>query len=905
MASQDRRATIVRSKLNRPRLSPRHVPRARLVDRLELRRDRRLTLVCAPAGSGKSTLLSEWASASERRAAWVSLDEHDADPCVFASYLLAAVGSLFPGVAFETTDLVRAPGPVPPEALAASLANDLDQIADDYLLLLDDYHLVAGPEIDALLTSLLRHPPGGLHLAVASREEPAWPLAAHRAKGDLQEIRFDDLRLTDEESARFLRASLPEVADDELVAAIQTEADGWAAGVQLLAMAFEGASRDHAALLAGLGQHDSVHDYLLAEVLGRLPTADQERLLRLAVVRRFDAALCEELCRGTAVGDAPGWGERFLLDLRERNPFVVGLDPQQRVFAFHHLMRRFLLRRLEQLHGEGAVHDLSRRASAWLAARGAVDEAFDLALAAGDAAMAGALVADHRLDLYHLEDFGRLAQWLGRLPAEVRVSNPELLLAAARIATVNCQYPEAVALLDRADDLMATARLSPEDAAVAVGEWLTLRGVLDFWRGDGEALMRHALRARELLPERCTHLRGMLHIGIASAHLLLGRPDDAAAYLEAHLARTPPDASAYASLLQMQCHLAWLDGRLTELEATARRLLAVTDDLALPDQHALAEHFLGCVRWSRNDLPAARDHFAAAVDARFTMRLNWWCHACGGLALTLDALGRPDEAAQVLAEARAFLLDRQAVGLSPLVAAYEAELARLRGRDDTAAEATVDRATAARTVLALGIVDPPLVRARALVLDGGDAPAADDAMDILRACRDRLKSRRLGREAEALDLLAAYRRGEHDRALDRLDGLVVDAAAERDVRLFVDLGEPMAQLLRRLAARPHTARGVTRLVAAFAPAGRDAADLQAGLPEPLSDRELEVLAALAGHKSNKEIADDLYIAPSTVKRHTLNIYRKLDVGDRRSAVRRADQLGLLAAVLATGVRDPS
>ena len=904
MASQDRRTTIVRSKLTRPRLSPRHVPRSRLVDRLELRRDRRLTLVCAPAGSGKSTLLSEWVSISVRPSAWVSLDEHDADPGVFVSYLLAAVGGLFPGLAFETADLLRAAVPPPPEALAASLANDLDRVADDYLLLLDDYHLVAGPEIDALLTALLRHPPGGLHLAVTSREEPAWPLAAYRAKGDLQEVRFDDLRLTDEESARFLRASLPEVASDELVAAVQSEADGWAAGVQLLALAIEGAGDDRAALLASLGQHGSIHDYLLAEVLGRLPAVDQERLLRLSVVRRFDVALCEELCRGIAGGEAPGWGERFLRDLRERNPFVIGLDPQQRVFAFHHLMRRFLLDRLAQLHGERAVRDLSRRASAWLAARGAVDEAFDLALAAGDAAMAGALVADHRHDLYNREDFGRLAQWLGRLPAEVRGSNPELLLASARIATVNCQYPEAAALLDRADDLMAGADLSPEDVTVAAGEWFALRGVLDFWRGDGETLMRHALRAQELLPEHCAHLRGMLHIGIASAHLFLGRPDDAAAYLAAHLARTPPDASPYASLLQMQCHLAWADGRLTELEATARRLLAVTDDLALPDQHALAEHFLGCVRWSRNDLPAARDHFSAAVDARFTMRLNWWCHACGGLALTLRALGSPDEAARVLADARDFLLDRQAIGLTALIDAYDGELARLQGRDDAAS--VVDRVASARTVLALGIVDPPLARARALLLgDEFDAAATDDALAVLRACREGIGGRRLEREIEALEVLAAHRRGEHDLALDRLDRLVVDAAAERGVRLFVDLGEPMLQLLRRLAARPHAARGVSHLIAAFAPAGRAASDFQAGLPEPLSDRELEVLAALAGHKSNKEIADDLYIAPSTVKRHTLNIYRKLDVGDRRSAVRKADQLGLLAAVPAAGVRSPA
>ena len=189
---------IVVTKLSPPRLHRDHVPRHRLVDRLEAGSDRTLTLICAPAGSGKSTLLAEWLGATGRPSGWISLDERDNELVVFLGYIMAAVRAIFPAVSLATRDLLQALTPLPVAALADSLANDLDRLPDDFVLVLDDYHVITDPQIHELLQQLLRHSPARMHLAVAARAEPPWPLVRLRARGQMTELRYEDLLFTPE-----------------------------------------------------------------------------------------------------------------------------------------------------------------------------------------------------------------------------------------------------------------------------------------------------------------------------------------------------------------------------------------------------------------------------------------------------------------------------------------------------------------------------------------------------------------------------------------------------------------------------------------------------------------------------------------------------------------------------------
>ncbi|MFN8661532.1 MAG: LuxR C-terminal-related transcriptional regulator [Thermomicrobiales bacterium] len=283
------------------------------------------------------------------------------------------------------------------------------------------------------------------------------------------------------------------------------------------------------------------------------------------------------------------------------------------------------------------------------------------------------------------------------------------------------------------------------------------------------------------------------------------------------------------------------------------------------------------------------------------MRLMWWTQAAGLLALTHQALERPADARQEVEDAKAFLLERHAMRLLPHIGAFQAELDRRQGRLAEAV-AWARHVEPVPLTWALSCVEPRVAQVRALLADEA-ASAWDQAALLLAELREfcaRMPNRRLSLEVEVLTALLADRRGEGDAALSALLHAVQAAEPDGWLRLFVDQGDAMEHLLQQLGAKGTAPLAVKRILATFPlhPAGRPELG-QAHLPDPLSDRELEILALLSARESNKEIAARLYIAPATVKRHTLHIYRKLDVNDRRQAVARATELGLLPALQIT------
>lgn len=886
---------IIASKLHPPLLSSRYVPRQRLIDWMNEGSDRPLTLVCAPAGAGKSSLVSEWAASIASPIGWISLDAGDNEIDTFLRYALAAVRSLFPTLPLRSEDLLRSLDTPPVETLAVTFSNDLAQIGADFTLVLDDYHVITNPLIDEMLLLLLRHPPSGMHLVVASRANPPWPLATLRARGHLAELRFADLRFTAEESAALIRHALGDALSEDFVAVMHEETEGWAAGMQLMTLVARHED-GQARILGERGVSKDLAAFLLDEVFARQSPRIQTRLLQMSILGRFRGSLLEAVCDGGEEPEESGaWGKAFLTSLEQLNLFTIALDDSNEYFRFHHLFQRFLTERLHERCDPARIAALHRQASAWFAAHGLIEEALAHALAAGDTAIAADLVASHRHDLYNKEQFSRLTRWLRLLPVTAKEGHPELLLAEARVATLNWRFTEAAVLLDHAKRELERAPRQTERVEAAWGELAALQGMIDLWAGNAEQLLAGAQRALALLPPDAGHLRGMAHTGHAAAYWLRGERDQAWSYLEEQLASTSLQLPVFTVLLQTQSFLRWLDGDLTNLLVSAKRLLAVSQDLDLPEQQALAHYFIGTVLYARNDLAGAQRELLAAVTARFTLRLMWWTQAAGLLALTEQALGRHMAASETLRDAQDLVIERHAVRILPNVGAFQARLDVFQGRlaeaGAWAAQVEPGPLTWAHTAL-----EPRVARAQVyLAQEGASSIAAAAALIAeLRGFCERVPNPRLFMEVELLAALLDDRRGDHAAALERVQRVVLEAEPEGWVRPFADLGEPMERLLRKLAAARVLPQAVARILDAFPTRGQGRIVNQRGLVEPLSERELEVLAFLGARDSNKEVAARLFITPSTVRQHTLNIYRKLEVNDRRAAVARACELGLLS-----------
>src|SRR5438876_3623365 len=223
---------ILATKLYIPPLRPNVVSRPRLLERLNEGLHRKLILIAAPAGFGKTTLISEWVEGIERPTAWLSLDEGDNDPIRFLTYLVAALQTIAATIGEGVSGALHSPQPPPPEAILTALLNDLTTISDDFVLVLDDYHVLDAKLVDQALTYLVEHLPPHMHLVIATREDPPLPLARLRARGHLTEVRAADLRFTPSEAAAFLNQVMGLNLSVEDIAALEQRTEGWIAGLQ-------------------------------------------------------------------------------------------------------------------------------------------------------------------------------------------------------------------------------------------------------------------------------------------------------------------------------------------------------------------------------------------------------------------------------------------------------------------------------------------------------------------------------------------------------------------------------------------------------------------------------------------------------------------------------------------------
>ena len=362
---------LLETKFYPPR-SPRDlVPRPRLRDSLVRGTASKLILVSAPAGFGKSTLLAQWlddwldaepaADATERAAAWLSLDRDDNDPASFWTYVIVALRTAVPGIGGSALGLLEAPQPALIQTVLTTLLNDLGALERDAVLVLDDYHVIESREVHEGMAFLIDHLPPRLHLVIASRADPALPLARLRARGELAETRAAELRFTPDEAAAYLNGlmGLRLTAGD--VAVLEGRTEGWIAALQLAALSMQGRD-DTAGFIAGFAGDDRyILDFLVEEVLQRQPARIQAFLLQTSVLGRLSGPLCDAV---TGQGD----GKATLEALDRGNLFLVPLDDRRRWYRYHHLFADVLHARLldEQ---PGDLPELHRRASSTVTCR--------------------------------------------------------------------------------------------------------------------------------------------------------------------------------------------------------------------------------------------------------------------------------------------------------------------------------------------------------------------------------------------------------------------------------------------------------------------------------------------------------------------------------------------------------
>ena len=900
---------LVTTKLRAPRPRSNLVARQRLSEALAAGEGRILTLVSAPAGFGKTTLLTEWAkgwSARGGSVAWVSLDGSDDDPARFLNYLVGAVRSVEPSFGEGILASLRSPGFSPVEALATALVNELAELPQEIVLVLDDYHEISARPIHSLVSFLLEHLPENAHTVISGRADPPLPLPRLRARGQVAELRAADLRFTPDEAAAFLNDTMGLELSADDVAALEGVTEGWVAALQLAALTMQGRGDVSGFVEAFSGSNRHVLDFLTEEVLDRQPEDVRRFLLETTVLERMSAPLCDAL---TGRND----GQLMLEKLERENLFVVPLDDERRWYRYHRLFADFLRGRLAREEPEGPA-TLHLRASEWYEGNGQAAEAVRHALAAEDHERAADLVERVVGEMWFRGEAATLLGWLEALPEGAKRRRPRLLLEQATALMWVGRLDGVEPLVREAERVVgAAAGGSAEGYPSGAGD-IHRRYLMGYaaaaraWhanlRGNPQEGIGFARQALALLPDD-PGPRTFAALSLAAAYSSAGKLEAASGAFSEAAELGLASGNVYGTLEAMghRAGLRMALGHLLEAEDILRRALELASERGDDTLNAAGEvHVrLGELLYEWDALGPAETRLTEGVRlAGRTGQIGTLVDGYVSLSRLRQARGDPDGAIEAARGAERLARGSGVGRLVAEAAAWKSRLHLARG----------ELATAISEWERMGVGDgaPILVReveqitrARLLVARGEH----EDALPLLSNLREVVQAAgRTGREIEVLNLkaLTLRARGERERAVGTLTRALALGESEGYVRSFVDEGPEMAALIsevlgarQRGRMRPSdrvSARYLAKLMAAFEQeAATPATDEH--LAEPLSERELEVLALIAAGESNREIAARLFVSTSTVKSHVNNLFRKLHARNRTQATARAREMNLL------------
>jgi LuxR family maltose regulon positive regulatory protein len=918
--------TLLRTKLYVPPLRPNLVPRSQLIERLNqgLPLGHKLTLISAPAGFGKTTLVSEWVAGNERTAAWLSLDEGDNDPIRFLTYLVAALQTIGGDIGERVLGKLQSPQSPPIKSILIALLNEISTIPDSFILVLDDYHFVDAQSVDSLitvdnvLTFLLDHLPPQMHLVIATREDPLLPLARLRVRGQLTELRAADLRFTPSEAPEFLNQVMGLGLSAEEVSSLETRTEGWIAGLHLAALSMRGRGDIPTFISAFAGDNRYIVDYLVEEVLQRQDDQVRSFLMQTAILDRLSGPLCDAI-----TGQKDGRGT--LEALERGNLFVVPLDDKRQWYRYHHLFADVLqAHSMEEQPNQAPT--LHQRASYWYERNGLPSDAVRHALAADDYERVAVLAERAWQGMDNSFQTATWLDWAKAMPEELIRARPvlstqyaEALWMAGELEASEARLRDAERWLDPTGELGAR----PEglvDGMVVVDEeqFRTLPAKIAVARtlnaqslGDLHGTVKYAELALKLLPEED-------HLGRAEVSVTLGFTNWASGDLEAarmaiadwinsmqkvgNIAFAIAGASALGDILAAQ-------GRLHEAVRSHKDSLQLASAHGEEVQRLTAHLYLGLAMLyhEMGDQEAAAQNLLKSKEMGEQSELvDWPFRWRLARARLKESWGKLEASIDLLDEAKRLYVRN----LLPEIRPIEALKAKVYVRQGRLAEAlgwARERGLSVDDDLSYLREFEHITLARMLIagyksgsVDGSIHEAVGLLARLLKAAEE---GGRMGSVIEILVLQALAHQAEGDLplAVVPLEHALTLAEPAGYVRIFVDEGAPMAQLLLEAATHGLKPDYTSKLLATYE-AGEQRSKGKSHPPtsrssqpltEPLSKRELEVLRLLKTELSGPEIARELMIALSTVRTHTKSIYSKLNVNGRRAAVKRAAELDLI------------
>lgn len=841
-----------------------------------LRQGQLLTLLSAPAGYGKTTLVTDWVHSlpTDHRIAWLSLDEKDNDLTRLLGYWIEMFRRMDEAMGHDAGNMLGMMQIPSTATILDALINELATVQQQMIVVFDDYHLITNPAVHEALEYFITNQPSQLHLVITTREDPPLPLARMRARGQITEIRAHDLRFTLEEATQFVTQSMRLNLNTETICAIEAHTEGWAAGLQLAALAMQNLTDPQEFVNIFSGSHRYVIDYLLDEVLKQQSQEVRDFLGKTAVLKRFNADLCQSVTQNQCAAS-------ILSHLERSNLFLIPLDNQRGWYRYHHLFSDALRVGL----AARAEIDVQKCAAIWFEQQELFEDAIPYWLAVPDPQNAARLIGALATDWIKNGEFRTLLHWLDALPEHIVNTSADLASYKALSLLLTGQLTRAQDCVTQISGFNNQSHPAGQGRLFAIQAWIAMT--------SGDARMgKAASDALNLLDKDDSFFRLLSLLSLGSSFAWdTDLPASSQIFREAYdlgrQLRQP--AMALGALANLAFNLLE-QGQLRAAESLCRAALEIFVDSRGKHLPVLGIIYvpLAYICYEKGDFAEAQTWAQQGME--LCQRL-FSIDIMGGdaeivLARIAFEQGNMQQGFELLESTAQSARQRNIPMVVFKMTVVETELRLLQNQVQEAHLLLQELENSVQSTLPKAGQIVEHLRARYWVASGHPKKAIPILERLEQADREERCFRRL-MGVHLTQAIAHQQQGNDSKAASAFESALQLSASEGYQTIFYPHpGRPTQRLLQ--ACRAHAPGFVDKILG-------KANLIEEAVPpliDPLSEQEVRVLKLITAGKSNQEIAEELVISVGTAKWHVHNILQKLGVKNRPQAIARARELGI-------------
>lgn len=866
---------LFRTKLNIPYGNKSAVLRPRIMSELNNALKVKLTLITAPAGFGKTTAAACWAMESGTPAAWFSIDSHDNNVKKFWSYAVAALDTVIPGLEGMFSPYLDTADNFTPEGLVAALVEEISKTGTDFLLVLDDYHLIQDAAIHESLFMFIKYIPSNAHVIISGRSKPPFVSERFGISGDMKEMGIKELRFDSSETEALSKTYDMMLSKSELNL-LEKLIEGWAVGLRLI---FDSLCRENRfsirSLISGSGwDSHKIAAYLMEEVINHCTEEDKTFMLKTSILSQINGPLCDELTGRTD-------GTAVLKRLSQSNAFIAPVDNEGDWYRYHPIFSEFLQNMIKNSDTLSAA-ELHERAGDWYERNGYIDEAVSHFVKCEKMQKIVAIIEKYNRYLLKTGDFSGLKGWLAKLPVALVKNNDRLCLTYSWALMLSGSVKEAEVWMSVLEKKYAVLDEPPQDDILRkqiILEIFYYKSLAGTWTDDRESILFSIRKMKEMMDENISFDFG-LNINTGEATLMAG-------------------------MLGFRGRISLLD-EYAPIYETARKDV-------IRKKYGYIPALTGEVLYERNQAEKAVPILIKALtEAEAEQMAGSLIPAEITLAKVMKSKGDISGAYDIIADAGMKLTKTGLLYFQPVLSAFRARIGIECEDNETVDKWLKNNYLDMHDTLSVRRIYEHITLARVLVFrkDYNNA-----ALLLNRLLIFAQKDSNIYYTIEILNLLAIsyHAAGQTQKAMISLRESLFLGEREGYERHFIEEGMVMSALLRRFLrlnfskgtgeAPPISALYIRKLLAhakeycitikTFIKRKESGSRISKDFTQPLTKREREILRFLSLEFTNPEIASTLDISINTVKVNCTNIYRKLDVKKREQAVSRARELNIL------------